>query len=686
MNDPKYFSFRQPPDWRRGTGSQLAMVKNGVTIESEFVYRHVRRHMLRFPELVPPIEAAAAADVDGRWFLLDGDGVVWRTDLASSHIERIVSTDLSKSGRRARFAITRDSVIVMLPDLETTLQSVSSENSQIRWTVSNWNGEPFYGETMATDGEGGFLVLANLSGRSEVWLLRFNGSGEAVGSIPIPLTEGLDLSSVPIERFELTLGRNGQCWLLDKETNSLIQIRLQENAAHAVPIPEDAGRLLSICSDGDDTLWGLLDPKQTKGTHSLIRFRIDGTIIERGYAGNEGGKKLYAGQGCLYLLDSEQLCIHLIRPVSETAVWEPLNRRLGIWISEALDSGFEETEWHKIVMDSTQENDTQIIVRCYVSDSKEAVIGPGKVDLDRYIADPAIAMETKLTELARLWSKPLADPQDALLFKLKGRYLWLYIELIGSESHAPVVHSLEVHFPRSTYLEHLPSIYQRHEPSRDFLARYLSIFQTVMDETDRRISQVTRVFDAGGTDGRSLRWLLGWLGIEGEDYWNEEQLRQLLKHAHVLYNLRGTKMAMELLVSIYTGEKPIILEYEQVKPLKENPELGEVAERLYAADPHVFNVLVKSEHADTEMKRVSLLHLIDSFKPAFASCKLVVLQPWVYMDLHSYLGMNTVLSEPTLLTLDGKSSMPHHTITIDLGLDNRMDQHTRLGLDSRLDK
>ncbi|MBM7568280.1 phage tail protein [Paenibacillus sacheonensis] len=684
MSEPKFFSFRQPPDWRRGTGSQLATVKDGITIEREYVYRHASRHPLLYPELAPPI-AEAEADGDGRWFLLDGNGVIWRTDLSSHYIERIAQTDKSQSGHSALFTATRDSVIVMLPDIATTIQAVAIENSQIRWSRADWNQEPFFGALITADGAGGFLVLANLSGRSEVYLLRYNGSGDAIGSILLPIEEGLDLSSVPRGRFEIAIGSDQQGWLLDKETNALIRLQLQENSASYARIPDEAGKLVSICGDGQGLLWGLLDAETNAGAPTLVRFHPNGEIVERGYAGNEGGDRLFFGKDALFLLDSANRCIHVVRSVSETAIWGALNRRLGIWLSDGLDSGWEETEWHKIVMGSSQEIDTQIIVRCYASDSKEVVLGREKVDLDAYIADPDILMEMKLNALSGLWSKPLADPQDALLFKLKGRYLWVYLELIGSESHAPVVHSLEVHFPRSTYLEYLPAIYQRHEPSRDFLARYLSLFQTIMDETDRRVSQVTRVFDAEGADGRSLRWLLGWLGIDGEDYWTEEQLRKLLKHAHVLYNLRGTKTAMELLISIYTGEKPIILEYEQVKPLKENPEMGEVAERLYAADPHVFNVLVKSEHADTEMKRVSLLHLIDDFKPAFATCKLVVLQPWVYMDLHSYLGMNTVLSEPTLLTLDGKSSMPHHTITIDLGQDNRMDQHTKLGLDSRLE-
>lgn len=684
MNEPKFFSFRQSHDWRRGASSQLAIVPEGVTIENAFVYRPDRRHALSFPEVAPPIEGAAP-DGAGRWFLMDGEGVIWRTDLTSGHVEKIVGTEQTRAGRSSRFAAIGDSVVVLLPEPESTIRALSFENAQVRWTASEWNGQPFYGALIQSDGEGGFLVLANLNGRGEVHLLRFGSAGEAAGSLPVPIGDGLDLSAEPADRFQLSVAGPGRGWLLDKEANALYRFDFPADEVVAARIPEEAGRLSAVCGAGDGQAWGLLGADRQPGAHSLLRFGADGTIRERGYAGNDGGDGLWTGPGCLYVLHSRKRVIQELRPVSETAVWEPLGRRLGVWLCDSLDSGAEETEWHKLVMGSRQENDTQIVVRCYASDSKEVAIGSDVLDLDRYIADGTIPMEEKLAALAGLWAKPLADPEDALLFKLKGRYLWLYVELIGSESHAPVVRSLEVYFPRETYLAHLPPIFQRHEQSRDFLSRYLSIFQTIMDETDRRIGNVTRVFDAGGADGRSLRWLLGWLGIEGEDDWSEDQLRQLLKHAHTLYSLRGTKTAMELLISIYTGEKPIVLEYEQVKPLKENPELGEVAERLYAADPHVFNVLVKAEHADTETKRVALLQLIDAFKPAFASCKLVVLQPWVYMDLHSYLGMNTVLSEPTLLTLDGRSSMPHHTITIDLGQDNRMDQHTRLGLDSRLE-
>jgi phage tail-like protein len=684
MSGSKFFSFRQPPDWRRGTSYQIEQRQGGLTITSEQVYRHERKHLISHPGLTPPI-TDTVVDNKGRWLLMDQSGVIWRTELTSSHVESIVKTVASKSGSLARFTATDDSVIILLPDSETILQSVSIESAQIRWTTTEWKGQPYYGYALAADRDKGLVVLANLDGSHAVQLLRFNNTGEADSFIALPMLEETDLASVSKERFEITIDSGGQGWLLDKEKQMIVHIQLHTNTARLLTIPEGMDRVLSICGSGNQMLWGLLDTEQDTTLPSLVQLSVDGMIHQRGYTGNEKGDRIIAGKGCLYLLDAAERYVHTIRPTSETAIWEPLRRRLGVWLSDALDSGEEETLWHKIVMDDQEENDTQVIIRCYASDSKEAIVDHMKVDLDHYIADSSISPELKLEALSGLWSKSLADPKDALLLDVQGRYLWLYMELIGSEQHAPVIHSLEVHFPRSTYLEYLPSIYQRHEPTRDFLARYLSIFQTMLDETDQKVAQVTRAFDVSGADGGSLRWLLGWLGIKGEDYWTEEQLRRLLREAPTIYNLRGTKYAMETLISIFTGEKPIILEYEQVKPLKENPELGEVAERLYAAEPNVFNVLVKSEHADTEMKRVTLQQLIDAFKPAFATCKLIILQPWVYMDLHSYLGMNTVLSEPTLLTLDGRSSMPHHTITIDLDQDNRMDQHTRLGLDSRLE-
>ncbi|MBP1932259.1 phage tail protein [Ammoniphilus resinae] len=683
MSEPKFFSFRQPPDWRRGRQYQLKATKGGLTVVQEHVYRHRRRHPLVYSGLAQPV-IDLVADRDGRWFMLDQQGNIWRTDLSSGHVESLRFSSQTDASKPTRMAATSDSLIVLQSNEEVVLQSMSSDRAQIKWMTNEWNGQVFEGFALAAEPKDGVIVLAKFKEEETLQFLRFDASGLATGVIPLPFLEKAGASSINADRFEISLGSSDHGWFLDREQQLIIQIHLPTNTATLVSVPSHSG-FVAICGAGPDSFWGLIHNAQESPSHSLVHIHTDGRMIERGHVGNGQGTRLIAGREVLYLWDPWESCVHTIQPILETAVWRPFGRRLGVWMSDSLDSGTPETEWHKIVLDSYRENDTQINIRYFASEDKEIVLHHERVNLDSYIADPTIAPETKLTALSSLWLKPLRDPHDALLLEAKGRYLWIYMELIGSEQHAPIIQSLEVHFPRNSYLEYLPSIYQRHEQTRDFLARYLSIFQTMLEETNQKIHWTTRSLDANRASGPTLRWLLGWLGIQAEDSWTEEQLRKLLKQAPTIYNLRGTRYAMEALISIYTGERPIILEYDQVKPLKENPELGEVADRLYAADPYVFNVLVKPEHADTEMKRVVLQQLIDASKPVFTTGKLIILQPWVYMDLHSYLGMNTVLSEPTLLTMDGRSSMPHHTITIDIGQDNRVDQHTRLGLDSRLE-
>ncbi|CAG7638752.1 hypothetical protein PAESOLCIP111_03973 [Paenibacillus solanacearum] len=683
MIEPTFFSFRRPPDWRRGTSYQAEMTPDGLSLVREPVYRQVRSHS------VPPLPSQTSlADMipgrGGRWYAIDAGGGLWRIEL-SSHAELLVQAP-PEADRLPLVAAVRSSLIMLHPGNATSLQSISADRAQIRWTAADWRGEPFRGMALAAASDDGAMVLASVGDSIGLQLLRFLPDGSPSEMFDVTPPEWNELPDGSAGRFELTMDADqGGGWLLDKEKQRLARLHVREKSASWLPVPAEAGPVVSIAGGDSGSVWALVKPHRQGSPYSLVRLDSEGIVAERGITGTASGSRLFAGEGQLYLWDAEGLCLHAIRPVLEPAIWKPLARRLGVWISDALDSGSDATVWHKIVLDAQQDRDTQIVVRYYASDTLEAEIAHARVHLDTYIADPKVEPSAKLAELSRLFSPPLYDSQDALLMKAKGRYLWILLELVGSERHAPTVRSLEVHFPRSSYLEYLPSIYRQHEPTADFLERYLSLFQTLLDQTDRHIAGVTRTFDADSASGMPLRWLLGWLGITAEDDWTDEQLRELLHEAPSLYRLRGTKRVMEDIVKIYTGEPPIILEYEQVKPFSSHPELHAIAEQLYAADPHVFHVLVKAEHAETEVKRIRLQQLIDAFKPAFATGKLIILQPWVYTDLHSYLGMNTVLSEPTLLTLNDRSSMPHHTITIDVEQDNRMDQHTRLGIDSSLE-
>ncbi|TBL80767.1 phage tail protein [Paenibacillus thalictri] len=684
MSDRRFFSFRRPPDWRRGQAHQLVSAQHGLSIVKHQLYRYARTFQLANPLLKLPLRDAVA-EPSGRWLLLDAVGTIWHAELSSGHMEALLTSGGAAMGPLTRLAVTADSVVIMDPEAAEPLQAIVSDQAQLKWTAAAWRDTPFRGHAIAATPGGDTVILAELADEDRLHLLWFNHAGMAARKLALPLDKTAGPRTAD-DRFELSFGENGHGWLIDREAQLVAAIDAESGDAAIVPRSEALpGQLLAVCDAGSGTAWLLIRNPQAVIEYELLRVRRDGQLVERGVTSNRSGTRLISRSHSLELWDPSKTGIHMLKPALETAVWKPFGRRLGVWFSDSLDSGAPGTEWHKIVMEARREHDTQINVRFLAADEPEFIIGGKKLNLDSYLADTEVAPETKLTALASVWSEPLRDPYDALLFRARGRYIWVYLELIGSEAHTPVIHSLEVHFPRRSYLEYLPSIYQQDERSKDFLDRYLSLFQTMLEETDDKIDQAARAFDADGATGVSLRWLFSWLGIQAEANWPEEKLRALLKQAPTLYRLRGTKYAMETVISIYTGEKPIILEYEQVKPLKENPELGEVAERLYAAEPGVFNVLVKPEHAETDMQRIMLQQLIESFKPAFAVGKLVILQPWVFMDLHSYLGLNTVLSEPTLLTLDGRSSMPHHTITIDVGQDSRINEHTRLGIDSRLE-
>jgi hypothetical protein len=95
--------------------------------------------------------------------------------------------------------------------------------------------------------------------------------------------------------------------------------------------------------------------------------------------------------------------------------------------------------------------------------------------------------------------------------------------------------------------------------------------------------------------------------------------------------------------------------------------------------------MLPPECVRSDKQRMMVENIIEDQQPAYAEGRLVILQPWMHADMHTYIGINTVLSEPTLLTLDRQSSMPHGTVLIDVDRDKRIDIHTRLELDSGLE-
>lgn len=216
----------------------------------------------------------------------------------------------------------------------------------------------------------------------------------------------------------------------------------------------------------------------------------------------------------------------------------------GTWLSGALDSQVYRCQWHRVELDLSE------------------LPAGTRVELRTYTDAQALTMEEVEARPASLWSEPfvvtgqLARPQGAgrgakgkgakgkhdpgahefLVQSGEGQYLWLKLTLAGDGYGTPRVGSARVHYPRESYVAHLPAVYSSDEESRRFLERFLSIFQTEWDDLERRIDEVAALFDVDSVPaGAPLEWLASWFALPLEGTWDGEQKRRLLAAVTLVY-------------------------------------------------------------------------------------------------------------------------------------------------------
>jgi phage tail-like protein len=349
---------------------------------------------------------------------------------------------------------------------------------------------------------------------------------------------------------------------------------------------------------------------------------------------------------------------------------------VGYYFSQAFDSTTPGTRWHKLVLQADIPANTQVRVSYLIADDVEVF--------------PTDTEHISLEELNDLcWSAPpLVNPHEALIRSPVGRYLWLRLQLIGQERLAPTVQSLGVYFPRTSYLRYLPAVYQEEARSRDFLERFLSLFETFLAQLEGRIDHIVRYFDASATDvvvGDFLRSLASWLAITVDEAWSEEQRRTLVQRAPDLYKKRGTREGIAEIIAIFTGTQPLIVEHFQLRCAQE-PAVQQLLARLYGEDPYCFCVLlpVAPGRRDPAQTRQLVQRLVEAEKPAHTCAGILQLQPWVSLDMHTYLGINTYLSEPDP-RLDIGAVMPRDTVLTERTAEaGQLERRARLGVDTIL--
>lgn len=244
------------------------------------------------------------------------------------------------------------------------------------------------------------------------------------------------------------------------------------------------------------------------------------------------------------------------------------------------------------------------------------------------------ALERQMAAMKGMKQLEARNPQDLLLHRVRGRYLWVGLEVWGDGQRGPEVSLIQVYFPQESWTKYLPELYQTEEA--EFLTRFLAIFQTVYDELEEEITNSARRLDIQAAPPDILAELGGWLHVDNRHLWTAEHLRKYLEFGAAAYEYRGTALALERKVEIFTGVKPFIQEGGEGEP------------------PYRFRLFLPEQAVPDQKTYLALGRIVREGKPADMEADIIILRPWLVLGQHTYLGINSYLNDYQEAFLDGQ--------------------------------
>lgn len=688
----KFLVLNTKADWGRGCTKNLQISEEGLRLKSgsQFLPEStIARDELGHLQVIDFAVGEAA-----QLYLLDEKTQqLWRFDAPQKRLEPIKYIDALLS-KPTNIALSQQTIFVAderQESRETTrtfIYAFARVNWQIRWILDLQHDVTLRDANvvdLAVDAEGNLYVLLDTG---EKVVAKYAPSGERV--------EAARFTRGNIEQpSAIALGSDGAVYVLDAQQNWEKVVKFTKDGVVTNrrtvinfaalrddwAVPEDIQPSgLAVDSEGNLYIGDSASAaakadrkvlsKGEEESRFIFRFSPSQNDNEQaapelvpGYRGAVT-KLTVDGTGRLFIFNARERVVKVFKQQQgffpRHQFEDEKSLPTGQFFSPVFDSTNPGQQWHKLVLDAEIPDNTQVQVSYLIS------------DIERYEIDECE------------WLPLLPNPRDALFRGSGGRYLYLKVELIGTEQQTPTVKSIRVYFPRLSYLRYLPAVYQEDETSRDFLERFLSLFETFFANIEERIDHIDRYFDADAVDRDFLPWLSIWLAIAIDENWTEQQLRDLVKNVPQLYRQRGTREGIAATIELFTGDRPLIIE-----PFQLDQDIGSDApkkvqeqfKQWYGDNPFRFWVLLNPLQVNSKLELQTIQRLVDADKPAHTEAGLKVLQPWIYLDGETYLGFNTCLLEPSV-RLGMGAAISQHTILTDSEEFGQIETRSRLGLDT----
>ncbi len=369
------------------------------------------------------------------------------------------------------------------------------------------------------------------------------------------------------------------------------------------------------------------------------------------------------------------ICVNLKADGNTLSFSGGVESGVGRYLSRVFDSGENGMTWHRMVINAENSSSGDFRVTVYAADETEIKYNGEKRTIQEIFRDNEISFDLKCEIFSPFEKKKISGACDILLHDVSGQYLWFLLEVYSRSDVPAAIKDIMIYLPANTWIDYLPQIYRRSDKNGRFLERFLAVFQTMYEELDLEISEISRHFDPECAKSSFLLWLADWLDISDSYLWPEDKLRKLLLRAISLYRIRGTKESLSQIIELYTGEKPYIIEEFSIKRFVGSDYYENTLLPMYGDNPYTVVVLIKSELVKSTRDYNVLLKIAEEMKPVTMEIKLVLLDPYIFLNNFSYIGINSVLGQYRQAALDGKSKLTLSIIQHQLQEEEKHEEH-----------
>ena len=320
---------------------------------------------------------------------------------------------------------------------------------------------------------------------------------------------------------------------------------------------------------------------------------------------------------------------------------------------KAIDSAVEGSQWGRFSFDATLTENMALYVYAAAVDINTIYDENGTYQIDDIIGSEEVRDKDKKDLLKEMDAQRFVGKTDILLYALKGRYLFLAIEVVG-EGTGSISH-MRVDARGDNFMDTLPEVYRERN---GFLHRYLSVFSSLYNDMEDDIDHLPDLLDPDTAPVDVLLEFGRWMGIDlSGNFLSEAAIRQLVRESYRLNRMKGTRACLQRIFEIVLDEKVVILDQNTLKAF---PDAVEIDPRLKESGIYDVSVLIKKPMSDTD--RHQLLHLVRQFVPLRTKLHLIQLKDSGVLDADTYLDMNAVLTEDVFGVLDDNMLMDEDVI------------------------